>query len=265
MMLKITSRCSMGCTHCMNDAQCPGEDMDLELMDYAMDFVQLYGGPFLIVSGGEPTQHKDFMGAMRVLKNRYASAPSFSPIYITVTTNGLWLQEHYDEFLILKNEFKHGPLEEHETLLWQVTNDPRYYPVSLDMTNPVFEEDSVMVFNEVPQIYPQGRAVKNNLPWKAKASKCFNIRSITHQMVDRYRRADLRDILLTLVSHNKFCTPHIDINGNIKLGESDLCPVCSNIFKSSDKIVDDIYFFRCNKCKHINDKLSDEYKSLIGE
>ena len=70
-------------------------------------------------------------------------------------------------------------------------------------------------------------------------------------------------LLSMLAVKDRFCTPHIDINGNIKLGESDLCPVCSNIFKPHNEIFNDILKFDCNKCDFINKNLPSEYLNII--
>lgn len=104
-----------------------------------------------------------------------------------------------------------------------------------------------------------GRALINNLPWQSKCSKCFNIRSIVRTT------KDLSDSTLLLAMKGKFCTPQIDIYGNIKLGESCLCPIASNIYKPIDEIVNDICNFRCSKCNHINKNLSKQQLEAIGE
>ena len=63
----------------------------------------------------------------------------------------------------------------------------------------------------------------------------------------------------------KFCTPHIAIDGHIKLGESDLCPNCSHINKSESNIINDIMNFKCSGCNHINKQLPEMYRKIIGE
>ena len=67
-------------------------------------------------------------------------------------------------------------------VLFQVCNDTRYYPTSIDVSLPVFHLDNVVLITEVPKLYPQGRALDNGLPWNAKGSKCFNVRAVAHQL-----------------------------------------------------------------------------------
>lgn len=248
MMIKITEHCSMGCTHCMNNATPNNKHMDFDTFKKVIDFQKRYGGPFCIISGGEPTEHPSFpyfLGyAMENLRQ----------CYVTITTNGLWMQEHADFIIGMDNIHSNR-------LMFQVTNDERFYPTPIDWTNPVFQLDNVITCDKIQQIYPQGRAVDNNLEWESKACKCFNVRAITNQVSVK----DLRLIISMLALKAKFCTPHITIDGHIKLGESDLCPNCSHIDKPEEEIIRDILSFRCNGCKHINDSLPQEYKKVIGE
>lgn len=248
MMIKITEHCSMGCSHCMNNATPNNKHMDFDTFKKAIDFQRKYGGPFVFITGGEPTEHPDFMSFIHYAGNVLYNC------FITVTTNGVWLQNNEDKVIWLQNNFG-------DRIAFQVTSDKRFYPTQIDLSLPVFKHKNVVVCEEIEHIYPQGRAVDNNLEWESKCSKCFNIRAITSQVEVK----DLRVIISMMVLKNKFCTPHISIDGHIKLGESDLCPNCSHINKTHNEIINDILNFRCNKCKIINDKLPENYKKLIGE
>lgn len=248
MMIKITEKCSMGCTHCMNCATPEGQHMDFDTFMKAIAFQKRYGGSFCLITGGEPTEHPAFAFFLG-----YA-VKALPYCFITVATNGLWLMENCD---IVQSICKHHG----DRILFQVTNDPRYYPIPLDTTHPVFQLDNVMLCNEVPQIYPQGRALENNLPWTAKACKCFNIRAIPQQI-----QVKALEIIISMMAlKGKYCTPHISIDGHIKLGESDLCPNCSHIDKTGDEIVQDILNFTCSGCNHVTCNLSKELRNLIGE
>ena len=248
MMIKITEKCSMHCKHCLNDATSCENHMDFHTFKKAIAFQKMYGGPFCIMTGGEPTEHPLFAYFIGFIMEELKDC------FITVTTNGVWMQDN-ESFIRNMNEV-YGV-----RLMFQVTNDERYYPTRINLSLPVFNLDNVVVCEEIAQIYPQGRALYNNLPWESKGSKCFNIRAITHQVEVK----DLRIIIGMLAVKQKFCTPHIGIDGCIKLGESDLCPACSHIDKSHNEIIKDILEFRCDGCKHVNDSLPQEYRKIIGE
>lgn len=248
MMIKITEKCSMGCTHCMNRATPEGKHMNFPTFQKAIEFQKKYGGPFCIITGGEPTERTVFINILN-----YA-IDMLPDCIITVTTNGVWMQTHEDYIKHLYEEYG-------TRVMFQVTTDKRFYPTLIDLSLPVFHYGNVLVCTEVPQIKPQGRALDNNLEWESKCSSCFNVRAITHQVEDK----NLQSIIGILASKGKFCTPHIAIDGHIKLGESDLCPNCSHIDKPHDEIIKDILDFRCKGCKHVNDRLDDMYKKIIGE
>lgn len=40
MMIKITERCTMGCKHCLNDAQPDGKDIEISKLIEIFDFLQ---------------------------------------------------------------------------------------------------------------------------------------------------------------------------------------------------------------------------------
>lgn len=248
MMIKITEHCSMGCTHCMNRATPNNKHMDFDTFKKAINFQKSYGGPFCIITGGEPTEHPDFESFIS-----YALG-MLSGVLLTVTTNGVWMQNNPEIVKRFHNIFGNR-------LMFQVTNDKRFYPTQIDLSSPAFQYDNVIVCEQIERIYPQGRALDNQLEWESKASKCFNVRAIVHQI----KFQDLRTMISMLAVRAKFCTPHISIDGHIKLGESDLCPNCSHIDKTNAEIMDDILNFRCSQCRLINDKLPENYRKIIGE
>ena len=250
MMIKITEKCSMGCSHCMNRATCNGEHMSFDIFKDVIEFQKKYGGPFCFITGGEPFEHPNFIQFLLYAKQQLPEC------FITVATNGVAMQD------ILTAKFVYD-LGKHTfpPVLFQVCNDSRYYPTSIDLSLPVFELNNVTVITEVPRLYPQGRTLDNKLKWESNGSKCFNVRAVAHQI----QNPTIEKIIGVLAYKEKICTPHISIHGNIKLGESDLCPVCSNIYKSEKEIINDILNFRCHGCDHVNCKLDSYYKNLIGE
>lgn len=247
MMIKITAKCSMGCKHCMNDAKPNGGHMNFDTFKKTIDFQNKYGGPFFMITGGEPSEHPEFKKCLE-----YAAQNTNA--FITVATNGLWMLTDPEFVTYCMNKYN-------VQVMFQVSYDSRYYPVPLNLSLPVFQLDNVVTIDTIPKIYPQGRALTNGMEWEAKGSKCFNVRAVAHQVDFK----DLRHVIGILAVKEKICTPHIAIDGSIKLGESDLCPACSHIDKTNDEIMSDILNFRCNACSRINDNLPEQYRKLIGE
>ena len=257
MMLKITERCTMGCSHCMNDAKPDGKDMESPILRDCLEFLKKngLGKEHLVISGGEPTEHKDFDSFVREIIQFGKNNGCFT--VLTVTTNGEKIQEVPERFLGYIKEAKDVGIK----LIFQVSADVRYYPRRINVHKRIFREEGFILCDDcVEQIYPQGRAWDNQIPWKAKGSKCFNVRALSHQLGSR---AKLKDIELHLLLHMKFCTPHIGVDGSIKLGESDLCPVCASIYDDMEVIMDKIRSFKCHKCDHVNENLPELYRNLL--
>jgi hypothetical protein len=48
---------------------------------------------------------------------------------------------------------------------------------------------------------------------------------------------------------HKFCSPRINIDGSIALGESRLCPKVAKVTDSDSDIIKKIHEFKCNGCQ----------------
>ena len=256
MLLYITECCSLGCTHCIDDAKPDGQHMTLETLEASMDFIiknNIYHS--VIVTGGEPTEHPLFPMFMGYIIASLAKLKR--KCVVTVTTNGFWILENEENRKVCKRMIDNGTDVE---VQFQVSADTRFYPKRLDVTKRIWREEGfVLCDNCVLSVYPQGRAKTNKLPWNAKASKCFNVRAITKQCPN----PTLSKIVWTLALNKKFCTPSIKINGDIVLGESRLCPTVATIYDNETDIIQKIKDFKCDGCYPVNENLADFYKQFI--
>lgn len=257
MLIKITDKCSMGCSHCLSDCNSDGKHMDFELFRKVVTFhFDRAGNSPILISGGEPTEHpmfETFLGYLLTYKTITEVEKSRNLPPITVTTNGLWLSKNMDFIESLEKM----PTA-FQDIMFQVVIDDRYYPIHVD-EEILSSSELITVCHNVPAIYPQGRALQNNIPWDRKSSNCFNVRAIAKQL----ESPTLERIIMMQNLRGHMCTPHIDIDGNIRLGESRLCPVCSNIDKTDSEIIDDIRNFQCHQCDFINEKLPPLYKQFV--
>lgn len=257
MLIKITDKCSIGCTHCLSDCKSDGQHMSFETFQKVVSFnFDRAGDSPILISGGEPTEHPEFekfIGYLLTYKllTEASKLRKYPPI--TVTTNGLWLTDNMDFVQYLENA-SHTCNE----IMFQVVVDDRYYPIHVN-EEILSSSKMITVCHNVPAIYPQGRALQNNISTNRKSSNCFNIRAIAKQM----ESPTLRNILEMQYMRGHMCTPHIDIDGNIKLGESRLCPVCSSIDKTNKEIIEDIIKFQCHQCDFINNNLPPLYKQFV--
>ena len=101
-------------------------------------------------------------------------------------------------------------------------------------------------------LYPQGRTLENfdDSWWNTIAPKCVNVRLLAKQGVD-----SIRGIVNTLFRAGKVCTPSISPAGEIKLGESALCPSVASIYDTEQEIIEKIQRCRCQSCKYSWQKL----------
>ena len=253
MLLKITEHCSMGCTHCLNNALPNNNHMSMETLVDSLEFIKKTKlEPVIIVSGGEPTEHPRFMELMTTIIGYCIS--NLTSSHIIIASNGLWFEANIE---LLKSLLFKVP---NHSISIQITNIEKYYPKRININNPIYKIEEVSLINpEDITIYPAGRAVTNNIPSYSKGSKCFNIRALSNQLTD----PTLGAVSSELRKFNKFCTPSIKVNGDIILGESDLCKTACTIYDKEENIVSIIQNFTCDNCNHINDNLPPEYKRLL--
>ena len=253
MLLKITEKCSMGCSHCMNSATPDGAHMTEQTLKDALHFLWVnQSHAHIVVSGGEPTEHPEFEHMIQVIFDFFDKKNIYG--MITITTNGFWCLDNIEAAKRIAKGT--GRVQ----VLWQVSTDDRYYPKLLPTSKRLWREDGFVLCDRcVTQVYPQGNALKNELPWKAKASKCFNVRALVKQMPS----PSIGLLVESLLTRGYFCTPAIRIDGKISLGESDLCPKVASIYDPEELIIEKIKSFQCSQCDFINDSLPYLYRKFV--
>lgn len=118
----------MGCTHCINDAKPVERHMTENTLTNVLNFIKvekIYH--HLIISGGEPTEHPDFVNMITKIIDFSKSFDE--PTEIVITTNGFWILDNIDtakQIINMKND--------NTDVLFQVSTDIRYYPKKLNTT-----------------------------------------------------------------------------------------------------------------------------------
>jgi hypothetical protein len=239
----------------MDNATPEGNHMTMSTFKDAIEFFNNYGGIECIITGGEPTENPQWLDMLEYAMENVKGSYDSNFAHITLTTNGMNISGNKQVQSALSKLLDRA----NGKLTVQVTHVDEYYPIKIDFSEPFFSRKDVVICNEIEYMYPLGRARENKLPWKSFGSKCFNIRSIVRST------KNLRISTLQLAARAKFCTPRINWNGDIKLGESRICPSVATIWDSHDKIVENIYNFKCDGCKIVNQSLKKEYLQAIGE
>lgn len=253
MVIDLTYKCSMGCSHCISDCNKNGEEMSLTTLNDVCDFIENRKistiQPLLLgISGGEIFEHTQIIECLDIIFDRFGSKKN---IGFMLPTNGRILSEtpeYLDYIKSLRN--KYGK----QKILVQVTDDERFYPTKLTQKQRYSLEKIGAVIESVPGskenrnrcLYPQGRALLNfdESYWYTTAPKCVNCRLSTYQGVNTFR-----GLVEIMSSAMKNCTPTISPLGEIKLGESRLCPAVAIIYDSDKEIIDKIRNFKCSNCQ----------------
>ena len=231
-LVKITNHCTMNCSHCMDDAGPNGKHMLLSTYMATLDWLaQLDPHRLIMLSGGEPTDHPDWLVFVEEAK--------LADFRVVVLSNGLFtLDPDAKPFLTIPD------------IMWQFTNDHRYYPTRID------DIPGHTIERKIQSVSPQGRARKNHLPSTRMAPHCFNLRSVNR----RFRHFFFA--LGYLRAKRFYCTPHIDVDGNIRAGESASCHIIGTVHSTAEELTDALLTMKCNKCG-LEDGLTSEHLSAI--
>ena len=238
----------MKCTHCFINATPNGKHMDMNVFEDVISFIRKIRPNVLLLSGGEPSEHPNFIQIIQDLKKVLRVSN-----LLLIATNGMFL---YNEELTQK------VLDMDVNI--QITNDERFYPQRV----PIIKHEKIFYETRIGEIFPLGRAVENQLnrtdmDRKSQAPKCFNVRSLVRGgHVNTFR--DL--IAFTELRLQKFCVPSIDIYGDLHIGETDECYKIGSIYDKEESIFEnirDLKFHQCNKCG-LEDNLVNQYRKILS-
>lgn len=234
MLVKITTVCRMCCSHCMEDAGPEGQHMTAEIFEKVIDFITRNNFVFLMISGGEPTEHPEFADFVKMARS--------AKLETIVLSNGMFLNNvHRDEYLSLGVKY-------------QIINDPKYYPTKIDPVS----HPNISVFDTkiMAPISPFGRAL--NMKAGRINPLCFNLRSATRQL------RDFRDAVHFLRLNGKMCIPSITVEGDIVAGESRFCSKIGTVESSNIELTNRVVDLKCSKCGLVNN-LDHRHRTAIGE
>ena len=256
MLISLTYRCSMNCTHCMSSCTPDGQDMSISTLIDVLKFSEKHNVQIWNFSGGEIFDHKQVDDVLMCIESETKCGAN-APKVVVFGTNGRILARDREKY----NTFKKFIKKSSVPVVIQVTDDSRYYPEPLTDKDKYWLKRLGAMIDTVPGnehdarscLYPQGRALENfpDHNWYTVGPKCSNCRLLAKQgltftqlLDSQFKRANL-------------CTPAISPEGYIKLGESQLCPRCASIYDSDKDIVQAIKEFKCNKCKIAWDVLKE--------
>ena len=251
MIIKITDKCTMECSHCMFSCKATNNNfMTEETLDKILATPFFTNSLTISISGGEPTEHPHFFEMLEkvLLKAKGQKV-------VTVMSNGLWgYIDGYKEMIL-------ELLDQHKLLYFQVTNDPEFYPYNVKFIKheKIFNEEKLRIIDilgraknlDINQIKDRIRKVAPN---------CYNFKSVFKKEKDLVTTASV------LEQNEKFCHTLFEYNG-------DYCPsecgrwITGNVHdknfiqNATAKALET--FTPCNECG-IWDKTAPMYKMFLG-
>lgn len=227
MLIQITNRCRMGCPHCLDDSRPDGGHMDETTFDNALKLARDCGGAPVLLSGGEPTEHPQFVDFCRRV--------SQANIPFSVSTNGMWLGDERGEYRF----------EKVARMKWfagaQVYSNPKWYRL---------HEETVAKYNsnakkwhdlnvlletaEIRNMLDIGRAASCDAARKEAAESkyhcsCLVAHLTAVQLKSLHRLHRMGSLLYMLVCQEHVCTPAVDWRGDFHASESWLCQSFGNV------------------------------------
>lgn len=250
MLVELTYACKMGCSHCMSDCKPDGEHMSLQVLEDTLKFMVKHQILTWNFSGGELFEHPQILEVLKMIEDYWIKFKIKCPL--TFATNGRELVRNKEIYHAVENlQKKYGK----RSIIIQVTDDERYYPDPLSQKEKYWLSKLNAIIDAVPSdpsdkskiLYPQGRALINHpdANWNTIAPKCSNCILIAKQIFS----GKFSDLVDTLSIHGRFCTPVIAPDGDIKVGESALCPSVSSIYDTDDEIMRKIRETKCHQCQ----------------
>ena len=219
MLIKLTSKCSMMCPHCMEDARETGQMMTPETFRQAVKFGTFIGNGHFVLSGGEPTEN-EHIAEMCEWFDR-ATGCNF-----TIVSNGMWLNDETKRQRVERITRMHSFLgmQVYTNRQWYKDYDyvvshrqeyEQYRKVIVDIDAPIFMQDL-------------GRA-RSNPEAQREVERNPHFMSCLNTTLTAIQIAEPQMYGITMTLHRQFCKPSVDCEGNVHMSESRLCPSVGNV------------------------------------
>lgn len=235
MLIQITNTCTFGCPHCLQDSRQTPQHMELGLFKNALILSKMAKCQFLMISGGEPTDHPNWKNYLDLACNNVDGQA------VMFITNGKWLGTDKEDIILDK-------LRKYPLLFIQVTSDPRYYPDWSRKTIPerfaLFKEkcgeelgmchvdssigsnefERVALIREISDLKALGRAAEVKTLRKVARACQSTTSCAASALIAAQAKGDLVLTISLLEKTMKWCHPLVDWRGGVHWSESWLCP-----------------------------------------
>jgi organic radical activating enzyme len=236
MLVLLTTKCRMNCSHCMINASPDGADMNEETLKDSISFIKKVKPIYLVISGGEFTEHHDFFKFI----TRIIDESNVKNIFLL--SNGMFITDEK------KTRKVKDLLARDSVKMLQITNIRPYYPIVLKTDQFSSLGAKVYYGTQITDIVQLGRAKTNGIgPVSTRAPTCINLYLIQRQGIPSFEEI-VRKYQAT--SNYGKCKPSIDPLGNVHVGESVECRILGTVNDPMQKLYDVLKNTRpCDKCK----------------
>lgn len=228
MLVRITTQCQMGCSHCFCESVSPeGTHMTEETLHRALKLGQNMGTPVLLLSGGEPTEHPQIE---LFIEESLRMAP-----VVFLLSNGMFLgRPELVRFIPSK-----------ERLYTQITNIQPYYPKPIPEIPEELEDRATRVREFRGPINACRRTKENGIEATRRLPTCANLRSVMRTMG---MSAGRHFILCKSNGEHGNCTPSVDPDGTVRMGEMDWCEPIGTVTSTVRELEQAIIAAQCDRC-----------------
>ena len=204
MVIRLTEKCRMECTHCMYECTANRENhMSNQTLYKIVNSALFKKSSMIVISGGEPTEHPQFLDFFKfIVKNTKKSI-------VQLISNGMFTENEYLTKQIIN-------VLDNNLVFLQITHDKRFYKKEIKRIN----HERIEYVDEISSLTYLGRAQnfdKNDYPktQKRQYPMCFNARSLLIGMPEM----DFIDYMTFMEQKNKYCTMVFAPNGDLSASE----------------------------------------------
>lgn len=266
MLIQITNSCSMQCPHCLQDSVSSEAHMKGIILNKALGLASRLGCNLLSISGGEFTEHPEFYSLIKAANSAYVllHGPFWEGV---LESNGLFLgdKEKTEKVLDLleTTKFKNLQITSVKGIYPKYDKVKYYFNKALSRARfrELVREGRIYFVEQIERMDDLGRA-KVSVKYHKLASEkpylptCINLALISRQ-VQNFRQA-----IGVLESQRKICSPFIDYEGNVHMGESRFCHKIGSVDDSIEDLYDNLVHSKlCGNCG----ATYENYKKLINK
>lgn len=242
MTIRLTLKCTQGCRHCLINALPNSGSMSYDTLDNVLQLLKHIDIPILNISGGEVTEMEDWYNMINYIIDFIKS--NNLKTKLSILSNGTFL---FDEYKVKQMK---ELLNKKEVYQLYLSTNPTFYKSYEDVKSKVSKINlsklKLNLDDRTSTLKNLGRANNLDVNLNTPAS-C----SLSYKIVKNLSNDNIKSLFNRFPT--MYCSPMINIDGEIYLGWSNECKSVGNINTDSyDTIYHNIMrFIPCGKCKQL--------------